>query len=77
MSVRLVFKPYAAPGNVDALDNVLTIGAQNTNTGTHATDLTNAQTGLVAATFAVITYTDPGGATATQVINTSEVHSVR
>lgn len=75
--VTVVLKTGGAPGsNIDEYSNVSAIGASNTNTGTHATDLTNAATGLNAAAFAVIAYTDTNGTAQSRVINTGDVKTV-
>lgn len=74
--VTIVLKVQAAPGNIDKYSNVSAIGAQNTNTGTHSTDLTNATTGLNAAAFALIAYTDDNGSAQSRVISASDVKTV-
>jgi len=81
MSLTIVLKSYAAPGNIDEYANVQTAGGQNTNTGTKATDLTNFQTAAQAAASGTggllnITYVDGAGATQTRLIGVSDIKTV-
>lgn len=75
--VTVILKTGGSPGsNIDQYANVSAIGAQNTNTGTKATDLTNATTGLNAGAFAQITYVDPNNATQVRIIPASDIKTV-
>lgn len=79
--VTIILKTGGAPGsNIDKYGNVSAMGAQNTNTGTHATDLTNALAAITTAAssggFMVVAYTDDGGAAASRLISTSDFKTV-
>jgi hypothetical protein len=81
MSVTVVLRPFAAPGNIDKYPNVTAAGAQSTDTGTHSTDLTNFLTAVGTAASSTgnlmkITYTDDAGSVQNRVINTTQIQSV-
>lgn len=78
--VTVILRPYAAPGNIDEYPNVSAAGAQNTDTGTKATDLANFITAATAAASAAnlltITYTDSNGTQQIRVINVTQIQTV-